>query len=532
MTPRRQTLALFLLALALLLPGIWEATGLTGKDEFYLGLRTPMEMMEGDHWLVPFLDGAPRIRKPPLLYWLGRLDFELLGPSLMAARSLAVAFAALLVIAAAGVARRLTGDNRHGLVTGLILLSCLGLHTEGRRFMLDVPVAALSTAAFWSLLAWLDNRRWPWLTLAALLLAAGFLVKGPVVALVCGGGVLALLASGRLQAAGLHRHWPALAANGTLCLALALPWFVLVRLLYPEAAQQVLVDEVESRRFFDLTPTIVLGLVNIALPWVFVFIAAAWSKRRDAQLPRLLFVWFLVTFLPFLFIKSFDRYLVGSLVPLAIFLACALPDLKSRWPFRLGLAVALLAGGGLAAFTFWFRLGGWPWLILPALYFTWAWWQQRPLAHTIAAPALYWIALLWGVFPSIGVNAVPATVVELGRSRPIALYDGPQPALLPILSGQAHRHYASVDKHDAAELQALGALVYAEDNDVPRLRRQLATAGYELQAQGSYRTLASHGSGLRFARSGATAADWRTAFASRSLEPLLTTVEWFAVRSP
>ena len=69
LSPARQTLLLFVLALAVLAPGIWEATGLTGKDEFFLGLRTPMEMIEGDHWLVPFLDGAPRIRKPPLLYW-------------------------------------------------------------------------------------------------------------------------------------------------------------------------------------------------------------------------------------------------------------------------------------------------------------------------------------------------------------------------------------------------------------------------------------------------------------------------------
>lgn len=530
MTPRRQTLVLFLLALALLLPGIWEATGLTGKDEFYLGLRTPMEMIEGDHWLVPFLDGAPRIRKPPLLYWLGRIDFELFGPSLTAARSLAVCFAGLLVVAGAGIARRLTRDDRTGLVAGLILLSCLGLHTEGRRFMLDVPVAALSAAAFWSLLVWLDQRRWPWLTLAALLLAAGFLVKGPVVALVCGGGTLALLVGGRLHPASLRPHWPALTFNALLCLALALPWFALVRLLYPDAAQQVFADEVESRRFFDLTPTIVLGLINIALPWVFVFLAAAWAKRRDPHLPRLLLAWFLVTFLPFLFIKSFDRYLVGSLVPLAIFVAWALPEVRSRWPYRLGLGLALLFGGGLAAFNFWFHLGGWGWLIVPACYFAWAWWQERPLAHTIAAPALYWIAILWGVFPTIGVNAVPAEVVELGRGRAIALYDGPQPALLPILSGQAHRHYALIDAYDAAELQALDALVFAEDNDVPRLRQQLASTGHGLQPLGSYRTLASHGSGLRFARQGSTAADWRMALQQRSLDPLLTTVQWFKIQ--
>ena len=110
LSPARQTLLLFLLALAVLVPGIWEATGLTGKDEFFLGLRTPMEMIEGDHWLVPFLDGAPRIRKPPLLYWLGRASFETFGISLASARFVAVLFAALLVVSTAGIARRLSGS--------------------------------------------------------------------------------------------------------------------------------------------------------------------------------------------------------------------------------------------------------------------------------------------------------------------------------------------------------------------------------------------------------------------------------------
>ncbi|HJW24207.1 MAG TPA: glycosyltransferase family 39 protein [Rhodocyclaceae bacterium] len=530
MTARRQTLLLFLLALLVFGLGIWEPTGVTGKDEFYLGLRTPMEMMAGNHWLVPFLDGAPRIRKPPLLYWLGRLSYETFGISLTSARLVATLFAALLVAATAGIARRLTRESHTGLVAGLILLTFLGLHTEGRRFMLDVPVAACSTAAFWSLLAWLDNRRWPWLTLTALLLAAGFLLKGPVVTLVFGGGVLALLASRRLSPASLLPQWRSLAANVALCLGLALPWFFLVRALYPEAAQLAFADEMESRHFLQPTPEIILGLINVALPWIFVFLAAAWARCREPHLPRLLLVWFLASFLPFLFIKSFDRYLVGSLAPMAIFLAWSLPGLTARWPFRLGLAVALLLGGGLAVFALWFRLGGWYWLLAPALYFAWAWWQERGLAHTIAAPALFWIALLWGVFPALGVNGVPPDVVELGRTRAIAMFDGPQPAMLPILSRQPHRHYSAIDRHDAAELAALGALVFAEGKDVPRLLAELDKAGYLAHPAGQYRTLASHGSALRFARVGASGRDWREAWIGQRLDPLLTTIEWFEIK--
>ncbi|MBK8889537.1 MAG: hypothetical protein IPN75_03655 [Dechloromonas sp.] len=75
-----------------------------------------------------------------------------------------------------------------------------------------------------------------------------------------------------------------------------------------------------------------------------------------------------------------------------------------------------------------------------------------------------------GLFPAVGVNAVPDSVRELGRTRDIAMFDGPQPALLPILSQRTHRHYGTLDRHDLAELQALTALVFLESKDAPASR--------------------------------------------------------------
>ena len=532
LSPSRQTLLLFLLTLAVLLPGIWEATGLTGKDEFFLGLRTPMEMIEGNHWLVPFLDGAPRIRKPPLLYWLGRASFEIFGISLVSARLVTVLFAALLVVSTAGIGRRLSGHNETGWIAGCVLLGCLGMASEGRRFMLDVPVAALSTAAFWSLLVWLDSGQKRWLTATSVLLAAGFLTKGPIVALVCGGGCLALVASGRVRLTELRANFVPLLSHALLFAALALPWFFVVRALFPEAAGLVLAGELESRQFFNFSPAILLGLLNIALPWVFVFIVAAAGALRRPAADRLVLFWFLATFLPFALIRSFDRYLIGSLVPLSILIALSLPQIRVRWPFRLGLVFALLLGCGFAGFNFWFGLGGWYWPIFPAIYFAWAWWKERTLGHTLLAPMLFWMALLWGVFPAIGVNAVPDNVREFGRTRNIAMFDGPQPAMLPILSQRALRHYGQFDRYDLAELKALNALVFVEGQDAPRFEAAVAATGFQAKPLGSYRNLASHGSGLRFARIGATADDWKQAFATRNLAPLMTTTVWYEIIAP
>ena len=165
---------------------------------------------------------------------------------------------------------------------------------------------------------------------------------------------------------------------------------------------------------------------------------------------RLLLTWFLAATLPFLLIRAFDRYLVGSLVPLAIFLACLLPQLRSRLAFRLGMLAALLPGLALGGFAAWFGLGGWPWLVAPALYLSWAWWRDRGLGHLLAAPILYWTALLALLFPALGINALPAEVVALGRQQPVVFFEGPQPAMLAILSGQPHRQYRDLEAHAAA----------------------------------------------------------------------------------
>jgi hypothetical protein len=102
--------------------------------------------------------------------------------------------------------------------------------------------------------------------------------------------------------------------------------------------------------------------------------------------------------------------------------------------------------------------------------------------------------------------------------------------MLPILSAQTHRHYAQLDQSDLAKIAAAQTPIFLEDKDLVRFQSAVAAAGYVTTEAGSYRTLATHGSGLRFARVGATTADWQAALASRSLAPLLTTVRWFAVK--
>ena len=160
--PGRRRLALavlFLTALALLAMGIREHTGVTGKDEYFLSLRTALCMVEQEQWLVPCLDGAPRLKKPPMLYWLTRASHEAFGVSLGSARLVAVSLAALLVLGVALIALELGVGLSQGLLAGLIAASFLGLSVNGRMLELDIPVAAFSTLAFYFLLCWYQQSR-------------------------------------------------------------------------------------------------------------------------------------------------------------------------------------------------------------------------------------------------------------------------------------------------------------------------------------------------------------------------------------
>lgn len=520
-----QTAVLAILTILAVGWGVTEPTGLTGKDEFYLGLRTPIEMMEGHHWAIPYLDGQPRLRKPPMLYWLGRASYETFGVSLLSARGIAVALATLFVLAAAGIARKLTRSHRVGLFSGLVLLGCMGLATEGRRVMLDIPTAAFSAAAFWAFLAWLDTRRKRFLVPASILLACALLTKGPVGAVVFGGGGLALLICNPEARAAVFRHLGVLVLFALLALGLAGSWYLYAYQVAPHFAEATLAEEMASRHFLDLSPGIVAGIFTISLPWSVVALREVWLGRRGDEVIKTLAVWFLLTFLPFFFIKSFERYLVGSLIPLAILVGCTLEGARPAFAYRIGAIVVLLFGGLLAFLNYRFQYHGWLW-VLPAMAFlAWAWWKPRYILCVLAAPIIFWASVLGGLFPTFEINAVPDSIVEIARKQEVAFVDGPQPAMLSILSGRAHRHLREpLDASDVAKLRDRQTPIFMEKRDMERFAASVFDLGGKLSCDLEYKTLATHGSGLRFAKAGASAKDWKQALLEKTPEPLMTEI--------
>jgi predicted neuraminidase/4-amino-4-deoxy-L-arabinose transferase-like glycosyltransferase len=478
--PRQAIAGLLLLGALVLGLGIQQPTGLTGKDEYLLGLRIPMEMMQRDAWWVPYVDAAPRLKKPPFMYWLGRASFETFGPSLAAARGLTTAFALLLLGCAMWLGRHLTGRWQTGLLAAAVLLGISGMASESRRLMLDVPVAALSAAAFCAYLAWLDRPGKARLLATAAFLTLALMTKGPIALVLFGAGVAALWRVRPALSPTLRTQLKPLALMLALAAVLPVAWYLHVRLSFPAEFIAAGKDELEARPFQpSLNPLI--GIVTLALPYSFIALAA-WFKGRKTETVRLLGVWLLITLLPFFLFRSFERYLIGSLLPLSLLAALAIEQGQvPAWARRLGSLVPALLATLLGILLWRFELGGWLWLVPVLAWFLWAWWKPAlsPLPLLLSAMLLW--AVGWGIaFPRLGVNAVAREVVELTRGRQVILFEGPQPALLPILVKSPLRQTSQLRREDLKP----GTQIALRLIDNGRLQAQLQALGVQCAGSG------------------------------------------------
>ncbi len=523
---------IFLLAVLVLSLGIDATTGITGKDEYFLSHRTPLTMMEQDRWWVPWLDEAPRLKKPPMLYWLGRASYEVFGPSAASARIIGVSFAALLVMLTAMIAYRLTENRRYSLLSAFIVLSTLSLAVEGRRMMLDIPSTAFSAMAFYAFLRWRSEPRAWVAVLGAAGLAAGLLTKGPLTLMLFGSGLLALFMTAGDVRRSLMEQPGHVVLYSVVLLGLALPWFVYVYLQFPETSLNMLQEDAGSRQLFSFSSAPVSAFFLLSIPWSFVLLQTLLQPRYSAAAPTtikeqtaFLMLWLLISLLPFFFFRSFARYMAGSIVPMALLLACAMhsADIRGlRWSARLGMLLGVVVTALFCGAALWFKLALWTPLLtlIPLGLFVWVWWNSRHVEAMALSAALLWMLLLGAVYPQLGINYIPGEVYERVGDKDVILFAGPQPALLAITKGRAYYRTKYLKEKDLSSTP----LIFTPLSKAVDLEKQLQDLKQSYTPQYRYKALNSRGTWARFTRRGTTQADWRRAFAARSLEGLKTEI--------
>jgi len=542
--PRPSLLALFifLLAIAVLLPGISDITGITGKDEYLLGLRTPMHMIEGGHGWLPWLDGEPRLKKPPLIYWLGKVSYEAFGVSLFSGRIIGVLFAALLSTVSSLIAWCLFRDKNLMLFSGLVILGSIGIMIDGRRLMLDIPVAALSAMAILFLLYWLNYRHAGYIIGSGIFLGLGFLVKGPVAFFFYFSALLALIVTVPGIRENGRRNWSAGLTGLLSFLFVAAPWFIYIYIQYPDLLASTFSSEVAERELLSVSVSPVFSLLLMALPWSPVAVAIMFRKQQplpkienkfnvEYDRKRLLIFWLIVSILPFFFFKSFTRYLYGCMVPLSLLVSILIFE-KDRlagykvW-LRTGAGLSLLIGAMLVFLLVWFK--GWQWVLVAPLLFMLAfilcWWRPQNLQLMAVMSIFFWMGIIGMVYPALDINRVPDGVVEKVKGEYVVLFAGPQPAMLPIVAGVGMRDTSRlqtlpVEKRDSCK----GILIFSPVKHFITARMQLDKLNHSWTELGRYRVVSSRGSWLKIAHEDATAEDWKYAFLNRDLDSLATDI--------
>ncbi len=536
---RREATVIFVLGVFLLLPRIWCETSITGQDEYWLSLRTPMETLERGGGFTLWVNDEPRLKKPPLLYWAIVLTYKLFGINLWAARIWGVLSGAGLAMSSCLLYRGLF--RRSGILAGLITLATISVAIEGRRAMLDLPLAFLTSMAVYYAIGWGRSGRQGPILLSALFLGLSFLVKGPVgIVIFAVGGISALIVFGKWSFALSHGSQVALAL--ALLLAVCLPWPLTMAYLWPDFL--TIVDrEIAARHLgsVDLrSPFSTLGgAFGLIFPWSLIMIPALihpfrHARSMTARKELWLSVWFLGCVVPFIFLEGFTRYMMPVVPAACVLCANWLERHEGKWKGALlGISISMMAliTAPFCLSFIWFGHGVITALV--CLFFVgimlWITFAMADVRLVALSVAVLFALVMGGLYPSLGINAMPADLDQIIGASQVAAYDGSQPSMLSIRLKRSVIRIRSFHKDDRNRLQRLKGFVFMKAADTDGFEALARELGIHFEEAGRFRSFYSREAWIRFARKDATLDDWERAIKTHSLAGLRPTICYYRV---
>ena len=326
------------------------------------------EMISRNDWLIPTQNGIPRLRKPPLAYWMEIVSLRSLGQNEFAAR-LPICLATFAwFVATALLAYECTRDQLTSLVSALILATFFGTFQFSHLVMPEPVFAFLTTVSFWLLVRL--AKRFPgeklqpelfllWTSMAAAVLCKG--IHGLLLPL----GILSVTSIFHRALRPLCRRVVFSGTGWLIFLALVLPWYLAVEHLYPGFILDQLGNEqanmLISRRWpvdGDHLTFANFWLEQLAtlFPWTLLVPGAAVVSFRVLRVNRrlssstlLLLLFFFIYAVSISFANLQDYYILICFPVIAIWLAWSL---RQRFPVVLsawfpGIFLILLGVGGV-----------------------------------------------------------------------------------------------------------------------------------------------------------------------------------------
>jgi 4-amino-4-deoxy-L-arabinose transferase-like glycosyltransferase len=359
----RERLLAVLVAAALLpyfvnlgVSSIWDA-----NEAFYA--QTPREMMDAGDYVTPSFNFQLRMNKPVLSYWNVALSYRLFGISEWSER-LPIAIGGVVIVAAAYGLGRILSGALGGVLAALVLATSPRLLLLARRIIIDIHITMWMSLILlcFALAETRPARRRLYLCLMYVAAGFGVLTKGPIAVFLPALAFFVYLASQKRLGDLRHMMLPAGAA---ISLAIVVPWYYF---LYREHGWDYIgafifgenlgryaepIGE-QSRGLLFYIPVMLADL----FPWSLVIPLALWWAARIGRarpIARLLLVWIAVTvaFFSFSGTKE-DLYILPIVAAEAALIGAMLANaiegdaVERPVGWAPALAAVLLLGAGVA----------------------------------------------------------------------------------------------------------------------------------------------------------------------------------------
>jgi 4-amino-4-deoxy-L-arabinose transferase-like glycosyltransferase len=363
--------------------GLGARPYLTPSEARYIAI--PQQMLLTGDWLTPHINGVPYFEKPPLFYWLQAACMGLFGMGETAGRLVTLLMATANCLLAYAVGRMLYG-RRVGLISSLVLASCLMGYGLSRIAMLDMPVSLFLGACLSCFLAAIHTGQRRYFLLMYVAAALAVMSKG-LIGIVIPGLVIGtwIVATKRWRVLREAQLLPGL----LIFLAITAPWHVLMAQRHPDFLQFYFIHEHVTRFVSDshkrVEPWWFFTVVTLAglLPWV-AFLPQAvnylklWRLRATSPNALFLLLWIV---LPLVFFSTSHSKLAPYIFPIFLPLAIVLGHyLAELWQNRMSihalqLPTQIIASALMLAITAYYmipvnahgKLASLPYIPLPML---------------------------------------------------------------------------------------------------------------------------------------------------------------------